>query len=96
MIERKNTSLFALVGIMGAFIIIGAYLVSGSMEMLSKPPTIALSAFPVFLGSIFSGMSLASTVKEKEEKSGQRASLVELNMEMNHAEHSVPSHIQGE
>lgn len=95
MIEKENTSLFALIGIMGAFIVIGAYLVSGSIEMLSKPPTIALSAFPVFLGSIFSGMSLASSVKEKEKKSAGHTVLEGLTMEVNHSEHTVPTYTQG-
>lgn len=91
MLKKENTALFGLIGIMGALIVIGSYVFIGTVEMLAEPPSIMISAVPVFVGSIFSGMSLASVVKKHTHTSTFFSDSV---LEMNHAEHTLPTHIE--
>lgn len=91
MLKKENTSLFGLIGVMGALIIVGSYAAFGVSEMLLEPPTIALTSVPVFIGSIFSGMSIAQSVK-KYEKEHQPIPLDVF--EVNGSDHYIPSHIK--
>lgn len=91
MLKKENTSLFGLIGVMGVLIIIGSYAAFGVSEMLLEPPTMALATVPVFIGSIFSGMSMAQGVKkyEKEHQS------IPLDIfEVNSSDHYIPSNIK--